>query len=32
MLNILADMFDIIIIVNNNIGKMLNIIANVISK
>lgn len=32
MLNILADMLDIIIIVNNSIGKMLNMIANIISK
>lgn len=32
MINILADVLDIIIIINNRIGKMLNMIANIISK
>ena len=32
MINILVDMLDIIIIVNNSIGEMLNMIANIISK
>lgn len=32
MINILADVLDIIIIVNNSIGEMLNMIANIISK
>ena len=32
MTNILADVLDIIIIVNNSIGEMLNMIANIISK
>lgn len=32
MLNVLVDMLDIIIIVNDGIGKMLNMIANIISK
>ena len=32
MFNILIDMLDIIIIVNDGIGKMLNLIANIISK
>ena len=32
MFNILADMLDIIIIVNDGIGKILNMIANIISK
>lgn len=32
MINILADVLDIIIIINNRIGEMLNMIANIISK